>query len=62
MKLDDPLEFDEKVEVKMFRDGAWHWDPGVVIDPTSTPMVIELADGQHITPKGGRVRRARSSS
>jgi hypothetical protein len=62
MRFDeDPLEFEEPVEVKRYRDGGWHWEMGRVVDPTATPVVIEMADGQHIQPKGGRVRRARRS-
>jgi len=63
MKLDaDPLEFEEQVEVKMYRDGGWRWEPGHVVDQTSTPVVVEMADGRHLSPKGGRVRRARRMS
>lgn len=55
------FEFEEVIEVKVYRDGAWHWDRATVVDPTSDPLVVELADGRHVSPKGGRVRRPKGN-
>jgi len=60
MKI-DCLEFDDAVEVKIYRADGWRWEPARVIDPTSTPIVVETSDGIQLTPTGGRIRRKKKS-
>lgn len=57
MKLDD-VKMDQEIEAKIYCGLlGWVWTPARVVDPLSTPPIVEI-EGTHVEIPGGRLRPA----